>query len=503
MTRWRPSPSPSPRRADRAFAALLFLLYAAIVVQAAFNRREFFDTVGYALPGANLVERGTLSLPQLGDQLGLDRVWLLNAPFIVLGPVPGMALLGAGRIPNVLGVVILALANGLAFIWALRRALPRGPLTIAVLAMMAFLLHRNALGELYNQRYTVATFALMALAFAPPRENAARHPPSWQWLAAGALPLMHPSLALALAVWCLARVVDALRPDPPAAPWPRLGPLLFLIALGLAVAWYGRVEAFETQFLTHLRFGNYRASPPWVGLTQVYASPIAGAPSWALNALIVAFALAVLVAAPVRLSQGGPAPRADAWPPALAIALALALDGTRGFLYAPYYLLGLGPPLVIALAGPRARRGALAALALIALGHLAISSRLDRAPPDWTTTRQAREFVLDYSRPGDRIVLGPPFVLVAAPARLPDDRAVPRVVPMDYYLGPFDAPTFLRDIRAHCNLYIGEEEWFYRAVWVKPERGEPIFPNARLQRVSFRGRTVLVARPETKGPPPP
>jgi hypothetical protein len=479
------------RAADGLVAAAAVGSYVVVMVCVTFNRKEWFDTVGYALPGANYVERGTLSMPQLGSQMGLDRFWLLSAPWIAVGPIPWMKAFGAGRISNLVGLVFLGLVNLAILTWAIRRVLRLRSWGLPALVALPFLLHRAALSEYYNQRYTTLACGLLTLAFLP----TSRGRPWWQWLAAGLLPLVHPAMLPASVLWLAAELLDRspwLRPSDgtraPSIPW--LGIAAYVGGMVLTAAWYGRLGPLREQFLPHLRFGNYRALSPLIGLLDIPAAPIPRLPSLALNFGIVGLALTLMAAGLSRSLRHRVGP---VLLPALVIALILPYDALRGFRYYYFFLMGLGPCLLGVFASGRARRLVCGMAVLLALPNLAISAWLDLKRPDLTTTAQGSRFVVEHTRPGDRIVLGPPFVLVSAPPTLPGDRTAPRVVPMDYYLDPFDPATFIRDIRAHCDVYIGEEEWFYRPVWIR-DRGEPLFPRFDITTFDFRGQRVIVAR---------
>jgi hypothetical protein len=86
---------PAVRWLDRLLVAVLTVLYLSFLVSSVFSRRDWNDTIAYGLPGANLVVRGALTLPQLGSQFAFDRYWLFNAPFTVLRDVPWFLVAGS------------------------------------------------------------------------------------------------------------------------------------------------------------------------------------------------------------------------------------------------------------------------------------------------------------------------------------------------------------------------------------------------------------------------
>lgn len=137
------------------------------------------------------------------------------------------------------------------------------------------------------------------------------------------------------------------------------------------------------------------------------------------------------------------------------------------------------------------RRGALVGLVLIAIANMGLSSRLDRYPPDWTTTAAGDRFLIEHTRAGDRIVLAPPFVFTAATAA--PTRDVRRIVPQPYFLETFDRAAWIRDLNACCDVYLGREEFLREPVTRRPP-GDPFFSDASIEHLEFRGEPVIVAR---------
>jgi len=181
-------------------------------------------------------------------------------------------------------------------------------------------------------------------------------------------------------------------------------------------------------------------------------------------------------------------------PAASAVLFSVAYDATRSFLYAPYYYVGLGPILLGAWASRRARLALIAASVGLGLVNLAFSARVDlRSPHSRLDTPEALAFLLEHTRPGDRIVAGPPFILASARPELPGGRTIPRVVPQPYYLDPFEEPVYRREIRELTDVYIGTPEWYSRPVWTEPA-GDGLFPGAEVREFTLEGERIIVAR---------
>ena len=474
------------RAIDALAAAALTAAYAWLLVVSTGSLREWPDTIAYALPGANAVRFGTLALPQLGSQVGFDRFWLFNAPWVVVAPLPAFWLAGPGRMPHLAGLVAVGLINWTAFTIAARRLFAVSSLTVAMLVAFAFLGTRGLpTADLYGQKYSVAAFALVLCAFYPSRDpNGACSRPWWQWLAAGLLPLVHVVVAPAVVVWLLAVVAS----DRTVRGRSWTGPLAFLAACVVSAAWYFRPSAFEAQLWPHLAFGGFRRAAHFGGLFDATSSAAAALPTWCLSASIAGAALVLTLRAIRATSE---AVRAAA--PAIALVVTFFIvDAWRGFLDYGYFLFGAGPAILATVATrPAVRTRVVAALAVIGVANIAISTRLDRSRTDWTTTTAGERFVAAHTDVSDRIVLGPPFVFAAA--TLPPERTVPRVVPQPYFLDAFDRDGWLKDLNTCCNVYVGSEESFLRPVRLQAV-DTAVFPDASIERVDFRGQPVIVAR---------
>jgi hypothetical protein len=474
-------------RARRAAAAAgLAAVGAYLVVAAVFSRLDWADTVAYGLPGANLVRLGSLTLPQLGSQFGFDRFWLFNAPWLAVGNVPAFWIAGVGRVPHLAGIAALGALNYCVFTVAARRLFDVSSIAAALLVAFAFLDTRGLVtSDLFNQKYSVAAYALLLVAFLPisdPRGACGR--PWWQWLAAGVLPLVHIVLPPASIVWAIVVVAS----DRSIRHRSLAGPALFGLCGVASAVWYLRPEPFEMQLWPHIAYGGFRQAGRFSGLFDVAASPLLAIPTWTLAIATVAAAGATAVRT-LRRDDG--IARA-AMPAAALILVVLVVDAWRGFLDYGFFIAGVGP-IVFAAAAPRGRSRALVASALAIAGavNLGVSTRLDRLPPRLATTHASEAFVTTHTNAHDRIILGPPFVFAAS--TLGPARTVPRVVPQPYYLERFDRDAYVRELNACCDVYVGEED-AYRRVTRVGELGEPIFANAAIDTFAFEGRTVLVAR---------
>lgn len=483
---------------DGILAAALFATIVWVDFRVVFQPPESDNTVAYSLPAANLAARGRLYLPQLGSQYHLDRYWLLNSPLMACGQWPFFTLLGTTRHADLSGVVTLAALHALIVIAIVRRALGLRRLAPAVFLGIPFLLHFQILGELTCQRYFVIGFGLMALAFLPVASAETGRRPTWQWLLVGALPLVHPALGLAAVAWVaweagrwLAPRLFADRDTPPALPWRGLAALA--VAAGLAVAWYGRPEMLREQFLPHLRYGNFRGGRHLTGLWSMSASALFAIPSRALNVGLITLAVAVTTAG---FRPSGRRRMGLVLLPAVLISALLTIDALRGFNYFAYYLLGAGANLLFALRDRRARGAAIVVLGVLAIGCLGTALRAASAPIQPYDTPETVAFLVEHTRPGDRIVLGPPFVL-AATADLPEGRAVLRVVPSPYFLADFDEARFRSDIAAATDVYLGEERWYNKQLGhhIPATVPHPIFgADASVTRLEFSGIPVVLAR---------
>jgi hypothetical protein len=475
--------------ADRACALLLVSWFAYVIVAAVFSRPNSPDTIAYGLPGANLVATGRLTMPQLGTQFGFDQVWLLNAPVTVLGCVPFFLVGGTGRVPYLAGVVVLGLVNLGAFIFAGSR-LQRSSWTLAVLFALVFLWGRSLpTADLYNQKYSVLSLAVLLVAFLPlsalgsrARHDPAPPPHAAQWFAAGILPLVHVALVVPALCW-LCTVLWL---------WPRSvlhGKARFMYLPGalLSLAWYGRPWGLRLQLLPHLRFGGYRRTAAFGSLIDSAASPLASAPTRIAAVLVVLSALIIIGAYLARKRRRSSL--APVLPAAVALAVLFPLDALHGGFYYAYTVAGAGAVLPLAFLTSGGRRLAAVVLALLGCANAAVGARLDRSRPDWTGTREAVSFLEAQTAATDRLILAPPFVFAAA---LPTRNTV-RVVPQPYFLDQLDEPAWRSDLGTCCDVFVGDPA-YYRSVVGLRDGGPPIFERADIRQLSFDGRPVIVAR---------
>jgi hypothetical protein len=507
------------RWADRALALLLFGCLLFAIFQIAFSRLEWHDWIAYALPSANLVERGTLSTPQLGSQADLDKVWLFNSPLMGLGPVPLYRVAHVGRVPYLAGVVLGGAAVLALVSWVIRQTISPS-WALAVFCSQAVLGHRHYLAFFYNQRYDVFAVALVTLAFVPVLTRPGLVP-AWRWLSAGLLPLAHPALAPAAALWLVAAAVrrvsrGAAEAAGRVARW--LGPALLLLAGAGAAAWYVRPDGLRYQFLPYLHCmaGRKMASgglPTWLSIAAGFPFGIA---SQATVAVVLLAAVYLLIFPRGRAPAPGGADGVSLRLPALAIALMVAFDLVRRFPYLDYYTLGIAPALLYLCDTPRRRRAALAVAVVLAGMNTAVNLRLDRAvlyhPQPLVDQDDAIAFVVEHTYPGDRVVLGPPLVLASAPRELPGGRRVVAVVPQVWCLDDFDVAAYRTALRGAADVYVGEATWYEFADsfdWLDDMMGrtprnprEPLFEGAGRCEAPYGGKPLVIARNPTPGPQP-
>ena len=407
------------------------------------------DYSAYALPAANWVMTGQLAIPQLGPQFELDREWRFNSPLIGGGPA---LFFWAGEIGQdwyLFGCGLQVVVGGVGFLILVRRALAGHGWLLAAGVTFALLTERQYLSELVNQRYTIVAYVAVAALYFPARRSGP-HAPWWQWWLAGFLPLIHPCLLIGSVVWVLAEVATFIRER--ALTAGAFGLVGFLLGVVLTYAWY---------LDPHLLCNPVPPAPDLSGLRPVLRMGPAGE-------------LEVCPTEPVDHGRGVACGRArvGSWPSRRtgavspragdrAVALVLALDARGNMAYLSYYLLGVAPAALACLAGtPWQRR---VALIWCGLAVLQCGTELKLNPPDPVRpiTRSAtRDFLVEHTRPGDLIVVGPPFTLAAAEPDLPNGRRIVYVVPMPLFLKDFDVDLFLADIRSRCTVYVGSPCYF-------------------------------------------
>ena len=487
-----PAATRRERLLDRTAAVGLLALVTWVQGGNIFRRLEGVDWVAYALPAANLLKRGVFATPQLGEQCGFDLYWLWNSPLMGLGPLPFFLLFGVSRTSYLIGCWLGAVVTSIGVSRMIARAPGVGSWTLGVVAAYALLGTRSFSGELVNQRYT--PIAVLAIAFLfLPGVAGQRRPGGGRWLLAGALPLLHPALVLASAVWVFAELLRGVH------RW-RHGEVslmsarhLTLFAIGfLACAlWYLRPIPLTTQFLPQARESFGRSG--WI----VYAPPLLRDVSLATYVTVIVLIILASVRAICHPREDERFGRVG-----VLLSLVLALDLLRGFFYLPYYLLGLAPPALFALRAGLIRRCVVPVLAGLSLLHAGVAWKLDPFRLLLTNHQASLDYIVSQTQPGDRIVLGPPFVLPAAEPHWPGGRQVRYVVPMPYFLKSFELPRFLATIHTGSDIYVGEERSYYHADarhYFKleantVESGSPLFSSAVVRRDQFLGQQIVIAR---------
>lgn len=426
---------------DLVLTVLLVTLVLGCHGVALFNRLEWVDWIAYALPAANLVHGEHFALPQLGQQHAFDRVWLWNSAWVGLGPVPAFVLFGVGRTPYLIGCFLGDAFALVTIALILRKALRWPYYSVAVFATYTFLGTRSYYAELYNQRYAVFCVAALALLFSPGEQR-----PSWKWLLAGILPLIHPSMFIGAFVWigsaCIAvnSRLHVIRP-------PGRSVFFLITGIVLTALWYVRPEAYKLQLLPN--FQGVAGRSGW----NVYASSLTSVPTYATAAAVFLLVFYVVWTMIRTRSCSLSALRVT-----VALAGAELADLLMGFPYLHYYVLGLGP-VVFALAARRARNLVLTVLLALAGANAAVSWRLERTPPILVAQSEPVDFIVRHTRPGDRITLAPPFVL-AASANLPEGRSVRHVVPQPFIIPHFDEQAYRSEVRSGTDVYIGSPDFF-------------------------------------------
>jgi len=472
-----------PQRIARTTRLLVPLSFGgALVVTtlwAALSNPVGGDFVAYALPSANFIRGGVLSLPQLGTQYDLDKYWRFNAPLLGAGPSIPFALFGVSHTTYLGGLLALA-ATSLTGLLALCRKAIGGASAVWLPAAIGVLLIRSVHSvELVNQRYSIlAPLAVGLLFFPTRRERDGGRAAGWKWLLAGVLPLLHPALLPASFVWVLFEFAACLK------SWslPHWGSVALGVGVGCCAWWYLSPPGFRVQFLPHL---YSREFVPFSGWDQA-ASWKYALPSQLTQGLIIAWAVVALPTS-WRDSQRV---RVLA-----CLAIALLLDASGRMVYLGYYVVGLAPAILAMHRDRGGSRWVAVCLGCLAVANVAVFAKLSTTPPRLPTSEATIEgFVMTHTRDGDRICLGPPFILLASKRRLAGERELPYVVPTALYLRHFDEQQFLHAIRTHCTCYVGDPA-IYRAVqrYYKMESA-PVFETADFVETVFEGQPILIAR---------
>jgi hypothetical protein len=462
-------------------AVLPAIALALVQFATLFNRQVEGDHVAYALPAANLAELGRLAIPQVGSQFALDRYWRFNSPFLGLGPAPWFAVFGISQWTYLLGGIVAALVGAVTFIALVRIAVGPRRWAVILLISTAFLMTRIYLSELYNQRYTVVAYAAVAALYFPTAQRGSVA--VWKWALAGSLPLIHPALLVGSVVWVVAELGATARSRLANA----IGLVLFALGVAACAVWYLDPEPLRTQFLPHLAS---RAFSPFSGWEQP-ASRILSLPSQTAMAMTLA-AVCVWGLSRPRTAVPG------AWRIVVLLAIVVLMDAFGYMFYLSYYLIGLGPAALKLLTGLRVQNWTIAALALLGVVNLAVSAKLDRPLiPDLPISQAELDgFIMDHTRPGDVIVLGPPFIFQTLTPWT--DRQTPYVVPMPLYLNDFDQNKYLALLR-QGSVYVGEPEYYTAVQRYFRGSSPPVFEQAEIAIVQFRERAVMIARQTASG----
>lgn len=474
------------QRAD--FARKISVLAIVMIVIALqslvlFGRYPSGDYNCYAVPAGNVLRTGELATPQLGTQLELDRLWRFNSPLLGYGPLPFFAVGGVNHGSYLLGAFGLLLLSVAGFNLLTRLALPGKPVAAAVYAA-AIQLPFNFLSEFVNQRYTLIAALSVAALYFPVKRH--RHTaPAWQWWLAGMLPLIHPALLIGSIIWGIAEGIQQLR----AKRWPfsAVGGVGFLALVGLNAVWYLEPHGLKVHFLPHLAGRDFVPFSGWQqGIPGKYAMPS----QLLLLSIVFGFLYAILR----RSVTGLPFGRC-----LMLLLVVIGLDFLGRMLYLNYFVIGIAASLPLFL-GQRLNRWLVLGAALFVIAETVIVIKFHRTPLGVMSNEAAEEFIEQHTRRGDRIVLGPPFVLNSTRTNWPGERSVEYVVPMPLFMKEFNPGQFVQTIRGSCTVYVGEPR-YYDGVQLYYKFGGPtVFADANLEMVEFRGVQILVARQQSAAP---
>lgn len=461
----------SERTSDRIAWTALLILIAALFALVLFGKLEGPSWVTSALPSANLVELGTSGIPQLGVQFSFDRFRKLHGPLTAYAPAPAFFALGVDRVGYLIGALLGALAFAQLVASAMRRAFGYRSMAVALLLGLVFVAHPSFVSSLRSQSYEFVAIAATLLLFLP---APGQRPSAARWLLCGALPLFHPTLipaAIAWLTWSLARILvvrenrvtRAFIEAAAVLPGALLTAWWYAGALGEKNWWtanvLGLVSGRDDSTLSKLRLLKH-------GLKNHELLFAVVPPSIAVGWLAHAFFFALAVTCVVRVVQPSRRNRVLAFAPAaILLVLASLLALVSGFDGYRLYFLGLAPAILHFYKPPRRSAWAVAAVGFFAFLQFAGLTLpfLDRGSiPKRAEATAGRSdsirFILENTSPGDRIVLGPPFVLAAATPELPENRRIVRVVPAPLAFG-FDDQEHLSELVSVANIYLGDPQY--------------------------------------------
>lgn len=447
------------------------------------------DIACYGLAAGNWVMGRSLVLPQFGGQYEMDKIWHFNSPLLGYGPGLVFKLGDVGYDWYIAGCVAQLFVSLLAFFLLNLKITAKKSWPRAVFLTIAFLSTRTYMCEFLNQRYSTLCYITLALLFYPFRRTDEKAP-TFQWLVAGVLPLLHPALLPASVVWVLGEtLLMIIRRD-----WLiSIGGLSgFLAGVGCSALWYLDPHGLKTQFLPHLQGRDFVPFSGWeMGLSRIFALP-----SLSTHLLIVVINLTLAISSirfithrPEKIRLG------------VMTILVLALDASGRMFYLSYYLIGMAPAAISLVDHSLWRDRLIKALALLGFAQLAVEYKMFDPTTHIPASRaMSRDFLVANTRSGDHIVVGPPFVLSAASDPvLPQNRTIEKVVPMPIYLKDFNQDQFLNEIRQNTTVYIGSPEFFKGVQLFYKPKSPPIFENAEMREISFQNQKILVARPARTG----
>lgn len=482
-----------------ALTGLILIIFLLAIA----HQPESDNTIAYSLPAANLVERGRVYMPQLGSQYDLDQFWLLNSPLMALGQVPFFWALGTSRLADLTGVYCCTVFSFAVFFILLKkiwRSAVSGWLIICT--VFGLLGHRFVFAEMFNQRYLILAFGVMALTFFPFEQNSGRKWRTWQWALAGCLSLVHPSNLPAQVLWLIQAVQSARSEQDEVlgfkallkTNWLQLA--CFMTGVLLTLLWYGRPEELMTQFLPHAFYGqkggNFRASGNFGGMFGVPISWQFAIPSQVTSLLVVVMAWCVSFNSLYRRNSVDSGVKIASF----TLAVVSLLDMAKGFGYIIFYLVGLAPGILAEMPSGRWQKRCLILLTCLGGIHLAIALKFDTNAVYTGNTPETISFIQQHTKPGDKIVIGPPFVLASAFNQLSDGRVIDYVVPEPYWLSGFSSERFRNEIRKNTWIYAGSEKWYEKQMGhhISQDTPTPIFENGLIERFTFHGIPVVVVR---------
>lgn len=493
---------------DWTGAAIISCFWFAISGTALLNREDFVDWIAYALPSANWVTSGLFALPQLGTQHSFNQFWLFSSPLMGLGPWPWFKLFGVARESYLFGIMAIYSVNLVVFSVAFHKLLRIRSFTFSCLLVYTVLGNRIYMSSLYNQRYDLLVYSGLLLAFYPKSK-----PARWQWLIAGGLTLLHPSLLIASVIWLVWPLLRSIKKGPLIRAlgfdW-----IYYALSLLFVFFWYGRWSKVQAQMLPYINSYASAMQTKSAFMLGLFPFPLEylGGLSSAIFLLGCAVS-AVAIVCFMLVSKSGRQflfKNESIFSGALAISVGLIIDTFKGFSYNDYLMISLAPIIIAFGSKFVGKKLIFYSLLILALSNLYSTQKLDFLPPSYVKQKDIIDFVVKHTHPGDRIVLASPFVLAAPPHVLPENRKVVYVIPQPFCLEDFDFQLFRKQIRQETAVYLGAPEWYEEVVsqctpFVKVSK-EKLFESAHQETTLFGNQVVIVARKNYQSwfaPPPP